>query len=79
MAGGSFQVRLLEHWENNQKDGLFEGFDRFGNKNFKDEYNMGIRIKHRFLTKRKQYHLTERKMVDFGAQGGTRTPTPYRH
>ena len=35
MAGGSFQVKLLEHWENNQKDGLFEGFDRFGNKTLK--------------------------------------------
>lgn len=53
MAGGSFQVKLLEHWENNQKDGLFEGFDRFGNKTFKDEYNMGIRIKHKIFDKTK--------------------------
>ena len=41
-AGGISQVRLLEHWENNQKHGLFEGFDRFGNKTFKDEFKHGI-------------------------------------
>jgi hypothetical protein len=53
LAGGSFQVKLLEHWEQNQKDGLFEGFDRFGNKTFKDEYKAGIRIKHRIFDKTK--------------------------
>jgi len=53
LDGGSFQVRLLEHWENNQKHGLFEGFDRFGNKTFKDEYKSGLRIKHRTFDKTK--------------------------
>jgi hypothetical protein len=53
MAGGSFQVKLLEHWENNQKHGLFEGFDRFGNKTFKDEYKKSIRVKHRIFDKTK--------------------------
>ena len=51
LQGGSFQVRLLEHWNNNLKDGLFEGFDEFSNKTFKDEYKMGLRIKHKIFDK----------------------------
>jgi hypothetical protein len=50
---GFQQVKLLEHWENNQKDGLFEGFDRFGNKTFKDEFKLGLRVKHRTYDKTK--------------------------
>ena len=38
LEGGSFQVKLLEHWKNNLKHGLFEGFDAKSNKTFKDEY-----------------------------------------
>ena len=49
--GGDFPVRLLEHWKDNLRHGLFEGFDRFGNKTFKDEYKMGLRIKHRIFDK----------------------------
>ena len=51
LQGGSFQVRLLEHWKENVKDGLFEGFDEFSNKTFKDEYKMGLRIKHKIFDK----------------------------
>ena len=43
-----------------------EGFDEFGNKTFKDEYKLGLRTKH----KPSINHLN-------GAQGGTRTPTPF--
>ena len=39
--------------------------------------NMVLRIKHQTFDKTKLYHLTEKKKVDIGAQGGTRTPTPY--
>ena len=53
MSGGSFQVRLLEHWLDNKKHGLFEGFDKFGNKTFKDDYNKGLRIKHKTFDKTK--------------------------
>jgi hypothetical protein len=53
MEGGSFQVQLLEHWENNQKEGLFEGFDKFGSKTFKDDYVKGLRIKHQIFDKTK--------------------------
>lgn len=53
MAGGSFGVRLLEHWFENKKHGLFEGFDKFGNKTFKDEYKYGLRTKHRTFDKTK--------------------------
>jgi antitoxin component YwqK of YwqJK toxin-antitoxin module len=53
LRGGSFQVYRLEHWENNQKHGLFEGFDRFGNKTFKDDYDKGLRVKHRIFDKTK--------------------------
>ena len=51
--GGSFQVKLLEHWLDNQKHGLFEGFDEFGNKTFKDDYSHGKRIKHKIFDKTK--------------------------
>ena len=51
MEGGSFGVKLLEHWHHNLKHGLFEGFDEFGNKTFmmntsKDlESSTGLSIK----------------------------------
>ena len=51
LKGGSFQVKLLEHWKNNLKHGLFEGFDSKSNKTFKDEYRMGHRIKHKTFDK----------------------------
>jgi hypothetical protein len=51
--GGDFPVRLLEHWQDNVRHGLFEGFDKFGNKTFKDEYKRGLRIKHRIFDKTK--------------------------
>lgn len=51
--GGDFPVRLLEHWKNNLRHGLFEGFDRYGNKTFKDDYKMGLRIKHKTFDKTK--------------------------
>ena len=53
LAGGDFGVKLLEHWNNNKKHGLFEGFDKFGNKTFKDEYKFGLRTKHRIFDKTK--------------------------
>lgn len=53
LNGGEFQVNLLEHWENNRKNGLFEGFDYLGNKTFKDEYKQGLRTKHRIFDKTK--------------------------
>ena len=61
LEGGSFQVRLLEHWEKNHKHGLFEGFDRFGNKTFKDEFKMGLRIKHRIFDKTKTISFDRKK------------------
>ncbi len=45
-AGGAFGQQLLEHYEKNQRHGLFEGYDKKGNKIFKDEYEDGKRIKH---------------------------------
>ncbi len=51
--GGEFPVRLLEHWKENLRHGLFEGFDRFGNKTFKDDYKMGLRLKHKIFDKTK--------------------------
>ena len=51
--GGEFPVRLLEHWHENLRHGLFEGFDQFGNKTFKDDYQMGLRIKHKTFDKTK--------------------------
>jgi len=53
LKGGEFQVRLLEHWHNNRKSGLFEGFDYLGNKTFKDEYKLGLRTKHKIFDKTK--------------------------
>jgi len=53
LSGGSFQVKLLEHWLENRKHGLFEGFDEFGNKTFKDDYDRGLRIKHKTFDKTK--------------------------
>ena len=53
LKGGEFQVQLLEHWKNNARHGLFEGFDYLGNKTFKDEYKSGLRIKHKIFDKTK--------------------------
>ena len=53
LKGGEFQVQLLEHWKNNVRHGLFEGFDYLGNKTFKDEYKSGLRIKHKIFDKTK--------------------------
>ena len=49
IRGGSFQVNKLEHWKNNLKHGLFEGYDQIGNKTFKDEYHYGLRTKHKIF------------------------------
>ena len=48
LKGGSFQLKLLEHWHQNLKHGLFEGFDELSNKNLKTniatkELNISIR------------------------------------
>lgn len=51
LKGGSFQVKQLEHWKDNLKHGLWEGFDEFGNKTFKDEYKLGLRTKHKTFDK----------------------------
>ena len=51
--GGDFPVKTLEHWKENLMHGLFEGFDQFGNKTFKDEYKMGLRVKHKTFDKTK--------------------------
>ena len=53
LKGGSFQLKLLEHWHQNLKHGLFEGFDELSNKKFKDEYSYGKRIKHQIFDKQK--------------------------
>ncbi|MFP6900042.1 MAG: hypothetical protein VCA36_03800 [Opitutales bacterium] len=45
--GGSFGPRRLEHFEANLPHGLFEGYDKRGNKIFKDEYEEGKRTKHK--------------------------------
>ncbi len=58
---GYQQVRLLEHWDNNKKHGLFEGFDEFGNKTFKDDYKFGLRIKHRTFDKTKTISFDRKK------------------
>ena len=70
---GFQQVRLLEHWDENRRHGLFEGFDSFGNKTFKDDYKYGLRVKHRTFDKTKQKNLTEKKNRN-GAQGGLEPP-----
>ena len=45
--GGSFAPKLLEHYEDNQRHGLFEKYDNKGNKISKDEYIEGKRVKHK--------------------------------
>lgn len=52
--GGIFQVRLLEHYENNVPHGLFEGYDYLGNQTFEDEYEMGRRTRHKIFDKLKK-------------------------
>mgnify|MGYP001226089547 FL=1 len=47
LRGGSFGPKLLEHYENNRRHGLFEGYDGRGNKIYKDEYETGKRISHK--------------------------------
>jgi antitoxin component YwqK of YwqJK toxin-antitoxin module len=47
LEGGSFQVKQLEHWKDGLKNGLWEGFESDGKKKFKDEYELGTRIKHK--------------------------------
>jgi hypothetical protein len=51
--GGDFQVRLLEHWKNNLKHGLFEGYDKNFYQTFESEYVDGRRIKHKTFDKNK--------------------------
>ena len=58
---GYQQVKLLEHWDQNQKHGLFEGFDKFGNKTFKDEYKYSLRVKHRIFDKTKTKSFDRKK------------------
>ena len=53
LRGGEFQVQLLEHWKDNRRHGLFEGYDYLGNKTFKDEYKYGLRTKHKTFDKTK--------------------------
>ena len=52
--GGEFQVHLLEHYENNRRHGLFEGFDYLGNPTFKDDYKEGLRKSHKTFDKIKK-------------------------
>ena len=40
LGGGSFGVKLLEHWFENKKHGLFEGFDYLVTKLLKTNINM---------------------------------------
>ena len=47
--GGSFGLERLEHYEANLRHGLFEGYDKRGNKIFKDEYIEGKRTKHKAM------------------------------
>ena len=58
---GFQQVRLLEHWDENRRHGLFEGFDSFGNKTFKDDYKYGLRVKHRTFDKTKTKEFDRKK------------------
>ncbi len=51
--GGKFQVRLLEHWKNNVKHGLFEAYDKEFFQTFESEYKDGRRIKHQTFDKNK--------------------------
>ena len=61
LKGGAFQVKLLEHWKDNRKDGLFEAYDRFGNKRYKDEYKKGLRTSHRIFDKDKTKSFDRKK------------------
>ena len=58
---GYQQVKLLEHWDQNRKHGLFEAFDRFGNRTFKDEFKYGLRIKHKTFDKTKTESFDRKK------------------
>ena len=58
---GYQQVKLLEHWDQNRKHGLFEAFDRFGNKTFKDEFKYGLRVKHKTFDKTKTESFDRKK------------------
>ena len=51
--GGKFQVRLLEHWKNNTKHGLFEGYDKNFYQTFESEFTDGRRITHKTFDKNK--------------------------
>ena len=53
LKGGKFPVRLLEHWKNNLKHGLFEGYDKDFDQTFESEYDEGHRIMHKSLGKNK--------------------------
>ena len=76
LKGGAFQVKLLEHWKDNRKNGLFEAYDRFGNKRYKDEYNKGLRTSHRIFDKDKTKSFDRKKRIEWCSRG-TRTPTPF--
>ena len=52
--GGEFRVHLLEHYKNNRRDGLFEGFDYLGNPTFRDDYKEGLRVSHKTFDKVKK-------------------------
>ncbi|MBT6850281.1 MAG: hypothetical protein HOA16_03710, partial [Opitutae bacterium] len=52
--GGEFRVHLLEHYENNRRHGLFEGFDYLGNPTFRDDYKEGLRVSHKTFDKIKK-------------------------
>jgi len=54
MNGGKFQVRLLEHWKNNLRHGLFEAYDKDFYQTYESEYEDGRRIKHKSLDKIKK-------------------------
>ena len=49
LKGGKFPVKLLEHWRENLKHGLFEGYDKDFDQTFESEYDHGRRIKHKVL------------------------------
>jgi len=53
LKGGKFPVKLLEHWQDNLKHGLFEGYDKDFDQTFESEYDKGHRIKHKTFGKNK--------------------------
>jgi hypothetical protein len=53
LKGGKFPVRMLEHWKNNLRHGLFEGYDKDFDQTFESEYDEGQRIMHKSLGKNK--------------------------